>query len=75
MFIISLTYKSDLEEVDKLLDDHVVYLKKEYANGNFIASGRKLKFTFSQPVCFFFLYAYVEVPSMSYSTNLVGLYN
>lgn len=42
MFIVSLTYKSDLEEVDKHLDDHVAYLKQEYANGNFIASGRKI---------------------------------
>lgn len=42
MFIVSLTYKSDLEEVDERLDDHVAYLKQEYANGNFIASGRKI---------------------------------
>ena len=42
MFIVSLTYKSDLEEVDKHLDAHVAYLKQEYANGNFIASGRKI---------------------------------
>jgi len=42
MFIVSLTYKSDLEEVDKHLDDHVAYLKQEYANGNFIALGRKI---------------------------------
>ena len=42
MFIVSLTYKRDLEEVDKHLDAHVAYLKQEYANGNFIASGRKI---------------------------------
>jgi uncharacterized protein YciI len=42
MFIVSLTYKSDLEEVDKHLDAHVDYLKQEYAEGNFIASGRKI---------------------------------
>ena len=42
MFIVSLTYKSDIEEVDKHLDAHVAYLKQEYANGNFIASGRKI---------------------------------
>jgi len=42
MFIVSLTYKSDLEEVDKHLEAHVAYLKQEYANGNFIASGRKI---------------------------------
>jgi uncharacterized protein YciI len=42
MYFISLTYKCPLEEVDKLLDAHVAYLKQEYDNGNFIASGRKL---------------------------------
>ena len=42
MFIISLNYKAELEEVDRLLDAHVAYLKNEYANGNFIASGRKV---------------------------------
>lgn len=42
MFIIFLTYKCQLEEVDKHLDAHVTYLKQEYAKGNFIASGRKV---------------------------------
>ncbi|MCP3940017.1 MAG: hypothetical protein GY710_00850 [Desulfobacteraceae bacterium] len=42
MFIISLNYKCQLEEVDKYLDAHVTYLKQEYANGNFIASGKKI---------------------------------
>ena len=42
MFIVSLNYTSGLEEVDKHLDAHVAYLKQEYANGNFIASGRKI---------------------------------
>ena len=42
MFIVSLTYISDLEEVDKLLPKHVEYLKAQYTKGNFIASGRKV---------------------------------
>ena len=42
MFIVSLTYKCSLEEVDKHLNTHVAYLKQEYANGNFIASGKKI---------------------------------
>ncbi len=42
MFFVSLTYKCPLEEVDKHLDAHVAYLKQEYDNGNFIASGRKI---------------------------------
>jgi uncharacterized protein YciI len=27
---------------DKFQEEHVAYLKEEYANGNFIASGRKM---------------------------------
>jgi uncharacterized protein YciI len=42
MFIVSLNYKCGLEEIDKHLKDHVAYLKQEYSNGNFIASGRKI---------------------------------
>lgn len=42
MFIVSLTYKRPLAEVDSYLDVHVAYLKQEYDNGNFIASGRKI---------------------------------
>jgi uncharacterized protein YciI len=42
MFIVSLTYKRPLEEVYRHLDAHVAYLKQEYANGSFIASGRKV---------------------------------
>ncbi|MDC7225102.1 MAG: YciI family protein [Spirochaetales bacterium] len=42
MFIISLNYKADLQEVDKHLEAHGEYLKEEYRKGNFIASGRKV---------------------------------
>ncbi len=42
MFIISLTYKETLERIDNQLENHVQYLKKQYALGNFIASGRKI---------------------------------
>lgn len=42
MFIVSLNYKSALEEVDKHLKAHIDYLKQEYANGHFVASGRKI---------------------------------
>ena len=42
MFIVSLNYKCEIGEVEKYLDAHVTYLKEEYANGNFIASGRKI---------------------------------
>jgi uncharacterized protein YciI len=42
MFIVSLTYICDLEEVDKILPEHVEYLQNQYKKGNFIASGRKI---------------------------------
>jgi uncharacterized protein YciI len=42
MFIVSLTYISSLEEVDKILPQHVEYLKNQYEKRNFIASGRKI---------------------------------
>ncbi|WP_153447086.1 YciI family protein [Vibrio algicola] len=42
MFIVSLTYKSELSEVDKLISEHVTFLEKYYALGKFIASGRKV---------------------------------
>ena len=42
VFIISLNYKCALEEVEKRLEDHIAYLKSEYAQGHFVASGRKI---------------------------------
>ncbi len=42
MFVIELTYKVELEKVDEYLEEHVEYLKKQYANKAFIASGRKV---------------------------------
>ena len=41
MFIIDLTYKKDLVEVEKYLPEHISFLDKCYASGHFIASGRK----------------------------------
>lgn len=40
MFIVSITYKAPLEQIDKELTNHVEYLKQQYSAGNFIASGR-----------------------------------
>ncbi|MEL6637945.1 MAG: YciI family protein [Bacteroidota bacterium] len=42
MFIIELTYKVDLAKVDAHLEAHVEYLKLQYANQAFVASGRKV---------------------------------
>ena len=42
MFIINLTYKTDLEKVDQFLDEHVGYLNEQYELGHFLASGGKI---------------------------------
>src|SRR5687768_8858984 len=42
MFVIELIYKADLEDIDKHMTDHVRFLKKYYAAGNFLVSGRKI---------------------------------
>ena len=42
MYIVSLTYKASLEAIDKEPNNHIDYLKKQYAAGNFLASGRKI---------------------------------
>lgn len=42
MFIVSLTYTCGLDTIDRLLDEHVAFLKEQYALGRFIASGRKV---------------------------------
>ncbi|HWU61211.1 MAG TPA: YciI family protein [Ensifer sp.] len=42
MFIISLTYKKPTEEADKHVAAHMDWLKAAYADGTFVASGRKI---------------------------------
>jgi uncharacterized protein YciI len=42
MFVIELTYKVDLSEIDAHMAAHVKFLKKYYASGNFLVSGRKI---------------------------------
>jgi len=41
MFIKTLTYKAPLENIDKELENHISFFKKQYASGNFQASVRK----------------------------------
>lgn len=41
LFILELTYKKDLSEVERYLTEHNHYLEKYYAQGHFICSGRK----------------------------------
>ena len=42
MFLIELTYKVPLAEIDAHMKAHVVFLKKYYASGQFLVSGRKI---------------------------------
>ena len=42
MFVIELVYKASLEEIDAHMAAHVRFLKKYYAAGHFLVSGRKI---------------------------------
>ena len=42
MFVIELAYKADLSVIDAHMAAHVKFLKKYYASGNFLVSGRKI---------------------------------
>jgi uncharacterized protein YciI len=42
MFVIELIYKADLARIDARMTAHVRFLKKYYAAGYFLVSGRKI---------------------------------
>jgi len=42
MFVIELSYKVDLAQIDAHMTAHMKFLKKYYASGNFVVSGRKI---------------------------------
>ena len=42
MFVIELVYKVPLSEIDAHMAAHVGFLKKYYASGHFLVSGRKI---------------------------------
>ena len=42
MFVIELVYKAELRDIDAHMAAHVKFLKKYYAAGNFVVSGRKI---------------------------------
>jgi uncharacterized protein YciI len=42
MFVIELTYKAALDQIDAHMTEHVKFLKKHYASGSFFVSGRKI---------------------------------
>ncbi|MGW2253333.1 YciI family protein [Kitasatospora sp. NPDC001660] len=42
MFVLELTYSAPLERIDAVLAQHVEWLNGHYADGTFLASGRKV---------------------------------
>ena len=42
MFVIELIYKVPLAQIDRHMAAHVKFLKKYYASGHFLVSGRKI---------------------------------
>jgi uncharacterized protein YciI len=42
MFVIELVYKVDLARIDAHMSAHMKFLKKYYASGHFLVSGRKI---------------------------------
>lgn len=42
MFVIELIYKAELARIDAQMAAHVKFLKKHYASGHFLVSGRKV---------------------------------
>src|ERR1044072_2955606 len=42
MFVIELIYKADLARIDAHMPAHMKFLKKHYAAGTFLVSGRKI---------------------------------
>jgi uncharacterized protein YciI len=42
MFVIELVYKADLQEIDARMREHMTFLRKHYAAGTFLVSGRKI---------------------------------
>ncbi len=51
LFLIVLSYKKDLAEIDALMKTHVAYLKKYYKLKKFIVSGRQIPRTGGIIVC------------------------
>ena len=42
MFVIELIYKTDLSAIDAHMTAHMKFIKKYYASGHFLISGRKI---------------------------------
>jgi uncharacterized protein YciI len=42
MFVIILTYRAELTEIDSALSDHIAWLDEQYDAGVFLVSGRRV---------------------------------
>jgi uncharacterized protein YciI len=42
VFVVELIYKADLDAIDAQMRAHMAFLKKHYAAGTFVVSGRKI---------------------------------
>jgi uncharacterized protein YciI len=42
MFVIELSYTADLSRIDAVMPAHMRFLRKQYASGHFVVSGRKV---------------------------------
>jgi len=42
MFVVELTYKAELAQIDAHMREHMAFLKKYYSAGVFLGSGRKI---------------------------------
>jgi uncharacterized protein YciI len=42
MFVVELIYKADLKDIDARMSEHMKFLRKHYAAGTFVVSGRKI---------------------------------
>lgn len=42
MFVIELVYTADLAKIDAAMKAHMAFLKRHYASGHFLVSGRKI---------------------------------
>jgi len=42
MFVIELIYKAPLEDIDAQMRAHMTFVRKQYAAGTFLVSGRKI---------------------------------
>ena len=50
MFVLLVTYRVPLERIDELRPAHFAYLRRHYADGTFLVSGRQRQLNREQPL-------------------------